>query len=202
MKDFTKLRLKHSIPKEQLIYKIYDLVKEYNLTYLSAIEITVNAIRIGDFQTLGQASKCRENLISELEKRLQDKIFIDQLGNEDINKYKTRESLWDNTDFRNNLAEYAGIVIAEDKNKLLSKSQNCPGRIFPVYIADFWKDDHGHQQHFLLRFAWLDLENHIYEPKINTQNLKDGLINAYNQFTKTGTENTNDPKPNLEGTYY
>ena len=203
MKDFINLRLKHSITITQLITEIEDLVKIHKLNYIKAIEIAVESIRVGDFETIGQAAKCRERLISKLTDELQTRIFIEGLRIYDINNPETRESLWKSIEFRNQLADYAGEVIAKSSNKFWNREPDSPNALLPINVADFLKDSHGHKDHFLLASAWLDIERYIYSPPpITLKNLDDGLINAYSEFTLDDTGDTNNPKADLSATYY
>ena len=200
--DFTNLRLKHSTPEVHLVAKVKELASEHDLTHTEAITITVDAIRVGDFETLGQTYLCRTRLIENLRNTLKPEIFIDKIRGYNLDDKDVRRSLWRDVRFRDDLADYAGVVTAKSLNKFWNKNPLNNDAIQPVNIADFWKENYADKDHFMLSFAWIDMERYIYNPPITLENLDDGLINAYADSTKDGTDNTNNPEPDFQATYY
>ena len=60
--EIWKLRFRHSISVLELTQEVRDLMQK-GLEETEAIQAAVEAVRIGDFQTLGEAYRCRKRLI-------------------------------------------------------------------------------------------------------------------------------------------
>ena len=69
--ELWKLRFKHSIGIIELTQEVKDLMQK-GLTKTKAIQAAVEAVQIGDFQTLGEAHRCRERLIREVTTKLKE----------------------------------------------------------------------------------------------------------------------------------
>ena len=69
--EIWKLRLKHSISTLEIIQVVKDLMQR-GLSKTEAIQAAVEAIKIGDFQTLGEAYRCRERVIRQVTEKLNE----------------------------------------------------------------------------------------------------------------------------------
>lgn len=128
---------------------------------------------------------------------MNQQTFLEKLKGHNLNDSDRRKSLWKDPDFQEELAEYAGEIIAKAVNAFWKEH-----RVDPINIADFWKYTENFDNFFMLNHAWHNLERFIYEDTITIENLPDGLVNAYHEFTLNETDNTNTPEPNLTATYY
>jgi len=120
--------------------------------------------------------------------------FSHYLESIDLNDADSRKVAWCNQDFRQVLSEYAGKVVADHTNAFFEGEITIDAGV----ITDFfqWND------YFMLGFLWLDLERHVYVETIREQDLSDGIVNGYCEFTTEPTRYSDDPIPNLESTYY
>ena len=112
----------------------------------------------------------------------------------DLNDTNSRIQAWNNPDFRQDLSEYAGKVVADNTNAFFEGEISLDAEV----VSDFftWND------YFMLGFLWLDLERHVYVETITESDVRDGIINGYGEFTSEPSRYSDNPIPNLEATYY
>ena len=120
--------------------------------------------------------------------------FCDLIKFVDLNDVDSRKVAWHNSDFRIALSEHAGKVVSEHTKDFFEGEITIDAEV----VTDFfmWND------YFMLSFLWLDLERHVYVDTITEQDLDDGIVNGYGDFTSEPSRYSDNPIPNLAATYY